>query len=321
LHVISFSALTGEKRWERILEATGRTMCQEKTCVAAPTPCSDGARIFALFSSNDLFCFDLEGHLLWLRGLTVDYPNASNSLGMAASPIVVGGVLIVPSENDSESFSAGLEVGTGRNIWKLDRPKLANWTTPSVLGEVVCLQSGKGIVAVAPSTGSVLWEFKKGASTIESSVSSNGTLFVPSHGITALKPGTSGEVEEVWNSRQITPGPSSPLGLGDRVYALNGAGVLVAAAAADGASAWKLRLTGPFSGSPVAAGKFIYAVSEKGLVQVIDTAAAEGAIAGQFDLKETVLCTPALAGGAMFVRSDGHLWRLDTGARSDTTPR
>ena len=92
------------------MRATGRTMSHNKTCVAANTPCSDGDRVFALFSSNDLFAFDLDGNLLWLRGLTFDYPNASNSLGMAQSPVVIDGTLVVQSENDSESFAAGLDV-------------------------------------------------------------------------------------------------------------------------------------------------------------------------------------------------------------------
>src|SRR5678815_997269 len=54
LHVICFNAADGKKRWERQFWATGRTMCHEKTSVAAPTPASDGKRIFAIFSSNDL---------------------------------------------------------------------------------------------------------------------------------------------------------------------------------------------------------------------------------------------------------------------------
>ena len=83
-----------------------------------------------LYSSNDLLCLDLDGNLQWLRGLTLDYPNASNSLGMSSSPIVVDGVLVVQVENDSESFAAGINVRTGENLWKLDRPKGANWTSP-----------------------------------------------------------------------------------------------------------------------------------------------------------------------------------------------
>jgi hypothetical protein len=29
------------------------------------------------------------------------------------------------------------------------------------------------------------------------------------------------------------------------------------------------------------------------------------------ELKETILCTPAIAKGAIFIRSDGTLWRLN----------
>ena len=37
LHVLCFNAADGAKRWERQFWATGRTMTQSKTCVAAPT--------------------------------------------------------------------------------------------------------------------------------------------------------------------------------------------------------------------------------------------------------------------------------------------
>ena len=94
LHVICFNAVDGTRRWERQFWATGRTMSHPKTSVAAPTPASDGERIFAIFSSNDLLCLDLDGNLLWLRGLTRDYPNASNSLGMSSSLATTDGVVI-----------------------------------------------------------------------------------------------------------------------------------------------------------------------------------------------------------------------------------
>src|SRR6185369_3044945 len=134
LHVICFNAGDGSKRWERQFWATGRTTCHEKTSVAASTPASDGERVYVLFSCNDLVCLDLEGNLIWLRGLTRDYPNASNSLGMSSSPVVTEGVLVVQVESDSEeSFAAGLDALTGVNRWKIKRPNMANWTSPLLL--------------------------------------------------------------------------------------------------------------------------------------------------------------------------------------------
>src|SRR5262249_15862915 len=42
LHVLCFDAAKGDKLWERSLASTGSTMCHPKTCMAAPTPVTDG---------------------------------------------------------------------------------------------------------------------------------------------------------------------------------------------------------------------------------------------------------------------------------------
>lgn len=314
LHVFCFSAKDGTKRWERKMRATGRTMTHNKTCVAANTPCSDGKHVFALFSSNDLFAFDLDGNLLWLRGLTYDYANASNSLGMSQSPVVVDGTLVVQSENDSESFVAGLDVKTGRNQWKLERPKAANWTSATVWKghgstAVVALQSSKGLLGVEPATGKTVWDYNDGASTIPSSVPTQDVLYAVSHGITALAP-EKGAVTQLWRNEKLNPGTASPLVLGEYLYVVNGAGVLIKASVKNGDELWKLRLKGPFSGSPVAAGGKLYIVNERGILQVINPDAAEGEVVQSVELKETVLTTPAISGGAVYVRSDAKLWKL-----------
>jgi outer membrane protein assembly factor BamB len=316
LHVICFNAKDGTKRWERQFWATGRTMSHEKTCVAAPTPASDGERIFALFSSNDLLCLDLDGNLLWLRGLTRDYPNASNSLGMSSSLTATDGVLIAMIENDSESFTAGLDALTGVNRWKLARPKMANWTSPMLLAAAgaptqVLLQSSKGLAAVEPRSGRVLWNYSDGASTIPSATVSDGVVFVPSQGITALEPAADGNTpKQLWRSGQLRPATASPVVLNRRVFTLNDAGVLSCGDATNGTRLWQLRLKGPFSATPVAAGALLYCVNEKGLLQVVDTTAPEGAVNSEVDLGKTILGTPAIAHGAIYVRSDGKLWKL-----------
>ncbi len=309
LHVFCFSATDGRKLWERVMKATGRTMSHNKTSVAAPTPCSDGERVFALYSSNDLFAFDLAGNLLWLRGLTYDYSNASNSLGMSSSPVVVGDTLVVQSENDSESIAVGIDVTTGRNRWKKERPKAANWTSAVVYQNVVALQSSKGLTGVNPRTGEIEWDYTDGAATIPSSAVTKNAIYVPSNGVTALAP-EKGAASQLWRAAGLKPGTGSPLVLNDAIYVLNGAGVLVKGNLANGDELWKLRLKGPLSGSPVAAGKYIYIASERGDFQVIDTTAKEGAVVHTVELKDTVLCTPAISNSALFVRSDKKLWKL-----------
>ncbi len=312
------STRDGALIWERQFWATGRTMCHEKTCVAAPTPTTDGQRTYVLFSSNDVFCLDLDGRLQWLRGLTVDYPNASNSLGMASSPVLADNTLIIQSENDSESFAVGLDIENGKNRWHLDRPKAANWTSPIVIkragesGALAVLQSSRGVTAVDSATGTIAWNYADGASTIPSSVVSDNLLLIPSHGLTALQIGSgSSEPEQVWRSGRLRPSTPSPVVIEDKVFTVNTAGVLTCGSLQNGDRLWQLRLKGPFSGTPVGWRQYLYFVNENGLLQVVDTSPEEeGRLVGQLDFGETILCTPALVQGALYLRSDRHLWKI-----------
>ena len=315
LHIMCFDSNDGTTQWSREFWATGRTICHEKTCVAAPTPASDGKHIYALYSSNDLICLDLNGNLKWMRALMQDYPNASNSLGLASSPIIVSGTLIVQVENDSESFAAGIDLNKGTNIWKFPRTKKANWTSPIKVGKnVVAIQGSEGVTAIEASSGKILWSYGEGASTIPSSVASKdgSTLFIPSNGMTALKPRNDNNTPEIlWQEPQLRPGTASPIIVDDKIFIINRAGVLNAAKKETGERLWRLRLEGPFSGSPVASKGHIYIASErKGLLQSVDLSGKEGKITGTIELGETILGTPAIANDSLYVRSDHHLWKI-----------
>ena len=316
LQILCLSSIDGSLIWKRQFWAMGSTMCHSKTSIAAPTPVTDGVSLFAIFSSNDLFCFDFEGKLKWLRGLTVDYPNARNSLGMASSLVLANGVLVAQVENDSESFVVGLDKGTGGNIWKINRPKSANWTTATVHKsktgkERVFLQSGQGIHAIDPNSGKIIWHYSDGASTIPSSALLGNMLYVPSQGLTALELSKDGKsFKQKWRSSRLRPGTASPLAYRNHIYSLNKAGVLACADIDSGKRLWQLRLDGPFGGSPVVADNHLYVFSEEGLAQVVDLTAPEGAISGKMDLGEMIQCSPALANGALYVRSNLRIWKI-----------
>jgi outer membrane protein assembly factor BamB len=319
LHVLAFDAASGQQLWERQFWATGRTMCHEKMAVATPQPASDGQRIFAFYSSNDMACLDLDGNLLWFRGLTHDYPNASNSLGMSSSPVVVGDVVIAQVESDSESFAVGLDVTTGQQRWKIDRPKMSNWTSPVLMlgktsaDDLVVMQSGAGLTAYHPQTGESAWTFNEGCSTIPSTGVSGEYLLVPSNGLTALKiDSTSKSPQKLWNESKLGPSTPSPVVVDGKVYIINRAGVLTCASVADGKTLWQLRVNGKggFSATPVVAGGNIYLINEEGASTVVKLGGEKGEIVGSGELGEQILCTPAIANGGLFVRSHGHLYKI-----------
>ena len=319
LHLICFDVKDGSKRWERQFTATGRTAHHSSSRMAAPTPASDGTRVFALFSSSDLVCLDLDGNLEWFRGLNYEYPNASNSLGMASSPIVVGSTLIAQLENDSESLATGIDVKTGASRWTTVRPKRSNWTSalvwPKRFGgdeDLAILQSSEGITAIKPLTGEVAWKYTDGASTIPSSVIADGVVYAVSNGITALKPmPNSSQCEQVWRANKLGPGTGSPVVYRGRFYSINNAGVLLCADLQTGETKWQLRLSGRFTGSPVAAGGYLYAFNEKGeglCVKLGDTA-GELVSTGEFE-GDTFLSSPAISDGAIYIRSDNTLRKI-----------
>ncbi|WLD10755.1 PQQ-like beta-propeller repeat protein [Planctellipticum variicoloris] len=317
LHVLCFDDKSGDLLWERQFWALGRSTGHPKMSNATPTPASDGQRVFAFYSSNDVICLDLDGNLQWFRALTWDHPNASNSLGMSSSPIVVGDTLVVQFENDSDSLATGLNVETGESRWTSPRPKKANWTSPVVLpgktraDDLALLQSSAGLAAVKPLTGEVVWQYTDGASTIPSSVVHHGLVYIPSNGITAIRPPVdSASVEQLWRGEKLRPGTGSPTVYRDKIFVINSAGVLICASLENGEVAWQTRVEGPFSATPVAAGDNLYLFNERGLGQVVSIAGEKGEVVGKGDLGETILCTPAVANGAIYTRSDNHLWKI-----------
>ncbi len=315
LHILAFSATNGQLIWERKFKATGRTICHEKTSVAAPTMVSNGKLIVAQFSSNDIFCLDLEGNLKWLRGLTYDYPNAANGLGMSSSPIIANGVVITQVENDAESFTAGLSLLNGNTIWKKDRPRGANWTSPTILKQgkkiKVVLQSMKGVTLIEPESGKDYWSYNEGASTIPSSTVSGKIILVPSNGLTALKGLVKSKSHtQLWRDNKLSPGTGSPTISGENLYVINKANVLTAAKVETGEILWRMRIKGPISSSPIATESHLFVFSEEGLGQVVKLGKEEGEIVNSIDLEDTILCTPSVYENAIFIRSDRALWKL-----------
>ena len=333
LHVCCYDANDGSLRWHRQYWATGRTVTYEPDMrVATPTPLATADRVFAFYSSNDLACLDHDGNLIWFRGLGYDYPSAANSLGMASSPALADGTLVCQLETDDASFAIGLDAATGENRWKIDRPRGANWTSPVTLesesGPVVLLEGETGVNAVAPATGDTVWKFEAGASTISSVAPADGLLIVPADGVTAIRPPAPGSnPETVWNNKKLNCSFVSPVAHRGKVYTINGAGVLNQGDGKTGELDWQLRLGGIYWATPAAAAGKLYCVSKEGTVKVVDVTGPKGKIVAENRLvaedpaAEPVVAPPALAGNALYLRTDTKLWKIAEGSADTGSKR
>jgi outer membrane protein assembly factor BamB len=146
-------------------------------------------------------------------------------------------------------------------------------------------------------------------SVIPTPVLAAGKLYVPGDEFVCLQP-VEGQTEPVpvWKSSKIRTGMTSPLLYEGKIYGLNN-GVLVCADATDGKELWRKRLTGKYSGSsPFAANGHLYVVSDTGATTSFKLTAGEPLEVSRNELGEDMLATPAVSGGAIFLRSDAHLF-------------
>jgi outer membrane protein assembly factor BamB len=315
LHVLCLDEATGKKAWERQLVATGNTARNDVTNMAAPTPCTDGKAVYALFATGDLACFEKDGSLRWYRSLVGDYPKLTNQVGMASSPVLADGVLIVPMENVGDSFLAGLDPKTGKNLWKVKRPRALNWVTPAVFkanGRTsVLFTGGDGAAAIDPKTGKERWSYKAILSNIPSPATSEGVLFLPNNGgdVRAVRPPSKdgGKPEVLWEEmKPINGGYPTPVAHGKRLYCLTND--TVAAYSADkGERLWRLRVDGPFFASPVIGDGRLYVVNAKGRTSVVSLGDTPKVVARN-DLDDAIQATPAIANGCLYLRSDKYLY-------------
>jgi outer membrane protein assembly factor BamB len=310
LIVLAVDAARGVILWQRQFAATGSTLCHPMTCMAAPTPVADETGVYALFASGDIACINTDGSLRWYRSLVGDYPTICNQVGMASSPILADGRLIIPMDNAGESFLAALDAKTGSNVWKVSRPRDNNWVSPVLrptgATPEILFPTGSELVAYDAATGKKLWGHKTASGMIPSPSIVENILYMPGRGTEAMKY-DAGKLTSMWAAPKLSGGMSSPLVYGDAVYAVNSAGVMNAVDRNSGKALWNERASSKCSASPIAGDGKVYAFDEKGKASVFKAGPVSELLATN-DLGEEVLGTPAISGGAIYVRTDKTLF-------------
>lgn len=315
MHLFALEAETGEVIWQRSTKATGRPYCHPTSANAAPTPCSDGQRVFAFFSSNDLICYDLDGNIQWYRSLVADHPLAGNDVGMSSSPLVVDGAVVVSVECQTDAFTAAYDAITGERLWEYVRPRKANWASPRTAKcsdgrNIVIVHGLDNCVALDPKSGSELWRLDVPCSSVASATSTAGNLYLPARGLKVFQLASANTVPTLnWETARLNPSSSSLVVTPFGVVGLNRS-VLVCCA--DGELKWQARLpdAGQFWATPVVAGNTLYAFAMNGKCFVVKLSEEAGELIGEYELGDEVLGTPAVADNALYVRATNSLWKI-----------
>jgi outer membrane protein assembly factor BamB len=331
---------TGRVRWERVA-ASGepRNKRHIKSTYASASPVTDGRVVVAWFGSEGVYAYDFDGTLRWKVDLgRVDmgaYDIPSYEWGPASSPIIWNGLVIIQCDTQADSFLLALDAGTGKTVWKTERDELPSWGTPSVVttpaGPELVTNASNFIRGYDPRTGRELWHIGGSSRITAPTPIFAGGLHVvtsgraPERPVFAIKAGARGDLSL---ARGDTDGPHvawskvgrgsympTPLAYRGLLYLLANNGVLDAYDLASGKEIYRQRLPlvgSGFSASPVAADGKVYLSNEDGEMLVIEAGPVFRHIATN-SMGETLMATPALSEGVMYVRGSLSLFAI--GAR------
>ena len=324
---------TGKILWERTAhKGVPKVKRHPKATHANSTPATDGKYIVAFFGSEGLFCYDMDGKLIWKKdfGLldSAFFMVPSAQWEFASSPIIHKGVVIVQCDALNTAFLAALDIKTGKEIWRTTREDVPTWSSPTIhVGEKktqVIVNGFKHIGGYDFKTGKELWKISGGGDIpVPTPVVAHGMVFINSaHGrlspIYAIKLESEGDISLtedktsnesiVWSVRRGGSYMLTPLIYGDFLYNLQWNGSLSCYRAKTGELVYKEQLgkMAAFSASGVAADGKLYFSSEEGDAYVIK-AGPEFEVLATNPMKDECMATPSISEGTLYFRTHHYL--------------
>jgi outer membrane protein assembly factor BamB len=288
--------------------------------MAVPTPATDGKRVFALFGTGDLVCVDFDGKPVWIRSLAQEYGPFRNRWGMAASPLLVDGLLIVQVDHFGESYLLAVDAASGANRWRTKRDATVNWSSPLLMrheGETRLIVAGTNTLrAYDVKTGAERWKIEgMHEQCIPTPVEKDGRIYaLGGQDHYALCVSALGE--PVWKKRSTGARIPSPIVLGEHFYYAEDAGFAICLEAKTGRRVWRDRLGSKQTASPVAGDGKLYFTGESGTITVVKAGEVFEELARN-NLNESVVASPAIANGKLYIRGSKHLFCISQARLKD----
>ena len=335
--VYALDARTGKIKWEREAIKTkpfgGR---HRKNTYASETPVTDGERLYAYFGQNvGLFVYSLDGKLLWKKQwepqpIYLDF-------GTGSSPTVSDGRVYLLQDNEQTPAIAALDAKTGAELWRTPRagggfPVKSSWMTPFVWKNALrteIITTGQGQAVSYDVNGRELWRVTRMSMPTASPFAAGGLLYVgtgsqgdANRPFFAIKPGASGDISLkpgetsnefiAWSHPRASGYTPSAIVHNGHAYVIHDTGILTVLNAQTGQLVYKVRVGGggqTFSASPIAAGDRVMLLTEEGTTFVLGTGGEYKEIAKN-DLGEMTLASPAIAGNAIYIRTESKLYKI-----------
>ena len=332
--LLALESGTGKVAWDKLgVEAIPRVKRHPKGSHCSSTPATDGKRIAAIFGSEGLFVFDMQGKPLWQKDLgPMDsgyYQVKSAQWGFASSPVIYNDKIVVLCDVQAGSFLSLFDAASGKELWRTERTDVPTWGTPTVAtsGSVteILVNGWHHTGGYDFATGKELWSLNGGGDIPVPTpiVSKDLAYFTSAHGqfrpmrgirldakgdITPTDPGQTNSAI-AWAHARRGNYMQTPILVGQNVFACFDTGVVSSFNSTTGTTNYSERLGNGgegFTSSPISDGRNIYFASEIGNVYVVP-AATKFSVVATNKLNDMCMATPAISNGTLFYRTRGEL--------------
>ncbi|MDD3586134.1 MAG: PQQ-binding-like beta-propeller repeat protein [Thermoguttaceae bacterium] len=263
-------------------------------------------------------------------------PNkpASNKTGQDAAK----SLLILTCDGGDKQFMIALDCKTGKTVWKTDRsvnfhedPLIIRkgFCSSTVLAfegrDYLLSEASRAAYAYEPDTGREIWrfEFPCQAQTctmrprlwkdrvIVNSCFQKAVMFA----IDMRSKGLVREDQIYWENGQNIAACPTPVVAGDYLYGPDGKGTIYCISLETGKTVWKKRIGGNHWASPLHGDGKVFFFDDKGKTTIVAADPKECRVLESNRLDSGCMGTPAVADGAMIIRTKTSLYRVEAGSR------
>lgn len=333
LRAVALDAKTGQVvRDIKLFDVKDPQPVHSLNSYASPSPVLTENRLVCHFGAFGTACINTaDGDILW----KADLPN-DHSVGPGSSPIVFEDFVIIPCDGADTQYVAALDLLTGKPAWKTQRPPMTGdkgdlhkaFSTP-YLAEIngqpqAIIVGAQWVVAYEPRTGREVWRLNHGAgfSNVPRPVVGNGCIYICTGfmrpELVAIRETARGEIGEsdiLFRVKRQIPAQPSPVLVGQEIYVVSDQGIATCLDALTGEQHWQERVEGNYSGSPMAADGKLYFSNREGQTSVVKPGRRFELLAVN-QLDGQLMASPAAIDGALFLRSESHLYRVGKSAEA-----
>lgn len=324
---------TGDIIWEKLSnKGVPGTKRHTKASHASCTPATNGKYVIAFFGSDGLFCYDMNGELIWEKNFgrmnAGPYDSPNTEWGFASSPIVHENKVIVQCDFIGESFIASFDIETGKELWRTSRDEISTWSTPNFYNKgdnkQIVVNGWKHMGGYDFETGKETWKMSGGGDApVPVPIIAHDLIYIHNaHGkyspIYAIRPNAKGDItlgkEETsneyikWSIKRGAAYMPTDLVYGDYLYNLRMNGVLTCFDAKTGEKIYTERIPEArgITASGIASDGKLYYSTEQGDVFIVK-AGSQFEVLAKNSLNDIIMATPAISENILYFRTQFNL--------------